>query len=95
MRFTRPSVRRTIGTVAATAIAFAAVAGVVLYANAIVTHSDPQPSAAGEYVRLFFVDVTLWGPMAPFAIWQISLPTILGTGLLTASLRSAPASRSR
>jgi len=92
LRFTRPSVGRAIGFIAATVVVLGVLAGLVLFANAIATHHDSHPTATGDYVRLFILDVTFWGPMALLAIWQITLPLILVSGLAAASLHRKPAS---
>lgn len=89
--FARPSVGRAIGFIAATVVVLGVLAGLVLFANAIATHHDSHPTAVGDYVRLFILDITFWGPMALLAIWQISMPLILGLGLAAASLRRKPA----
>ncbi|CAN5241237.1 hypothetical protein BH11ACT7_BH11ACT7_04520 [soil metagenome] len=90
LRLTRPSVWRAIGFTIAIAVVFAVAAGMVLYANAIVTHRDARPTPVGDYVHLLVLDVVFWGPMALRAIWQISLPVILGLGVFAASLYRAP-----
>ncbi|MGB5112918.1 MAG: hypothetical protein WBO08_15425 [Mycobacterium sp.] len=87
---TRPSVRRAIGFIVATAVVVGVIAGLVLYANEIVVHSDPQPTPVGDYVRLFILDIVFWGPMALLAIWMVSVPVILILGLVTASVRRGP-----
>ncbi len=92
LKFTRPSVRRAVGFIAATVVLLGMIAGLVLFANAIATHHDSHPAPGGDYVRLFILDIVFWGPMALLAIWQISMPLILGLGLAAASLRRKPAS---
>lgn len=88
-RLTRPSLRRATGFIVATAVVLGVIAGLILYVNAIVTHSDTEPTPAGDYVRLFILDIAFWGPMALLALWQFSAPVILGVGVVAASLHRA------
>jgi len=72
---------------AAAVAVFSVLAGLVLYANAIALHSDPGPTPIGDYVRLFVVDVTMWGPVVLITVWPVSAPVLVLSGLVAASLR--------
>ncbi|OSC26952.1 hypothetical protein B8W67_18290 [Mycolicibacillus koreensis] len=64
--------------------------GLVLYAAAIVTHHGPQPTPVGDYVRLFILDITVWGPLALVALWYVSIPVIVTIGVVVSVMRRAP-----
>lgn len=86
-QFRGPSVWRVLWSIVGVTVLCGIVAGIVLYANAIITHSDPEPTPTGDYIRLFLLDITFWGPMLLLTIWQVSVPVILVLGGLVASLR--------
>jgi hypothetical protein len=65
-------------------------AGIVLYSAAIINHGDPEPVPKGEYVRLFILDITFWGPMVLLAVWQVSVPVLGALGVLGACVRKIP-----
>lgn len=88
-----PSPWRVIGFIAAAVALFSALTGIILYANAIATHNDPQPTPVGDYVRLFIVDITMWGPAVLLTVWPVSAPVVLaGTATKAGSdsRRAAP-----
>lgn len=87
LQFRRPSSWRMLWSVVGVSLVCGVAAGIVLYTNAIVAHSDTQPTPVGDYVRLFLLDITFWGPMLLLAVWQVSVPVILALGTLVASLR--------
>jgi hypothetical protein len=87
IRFARPSPLRALLCIAAVTVFACVVAGIALYTAAIVTHADPKPTAIGEYVRLFVVDITIWGPIALLTVWQMSVPAIVAIGMLVACIR--------
>lgn len=74
--------------VAGSAAVCCLVAGAVLYAIAIATHHDVESPPVGEYVRLFVVMMTLWGPMAVLTMWKITVPAIVVLGVVVSLLRS-------
>lgn len=84
IKFTKPSGRRALVCIAAVAVFACVVMGIALYTAAIVTHNDPNPVGAGEYVRLFVVDISIWGPIALLTVWYISVPVIVVVGILVA-----------
>jgi hypothetical protein len=87
----KPSPQRLLGSITAVVLMSCVLAGVVLYSYEIITHSDPEPTPRGEYVRLFILDITFWGPMLLLATWLVSIPLILVLGVLAACARRGPA----
>ncbi|MUL84311.1 MULTISPECIES: hypothetical protein [unclassified Mycolicibacterium] len=87
IKFAKPSFLRACTCVAVVAVFACVVAGIALYTAAIIAHSDPNPTPTGEYVRLFIVDITIWGPIALLTVWQISVPVIVAVGLFVACIR--------
>lgn len=89
----RPGPRRVVVSIVLVAAVCSVLMGLVLYAAAIVTHHDPQPTPVGDYVRLFILDITLWGPLALVALWYVCLPVIVTVGVAVSVLRRAPRER--
>jgi uncharacterized membrane protein len=89
LRFAKPSIRRVLWSVAAVAVAGSVIVGFGLYIGAIATHNDSGHTPAGEYVRLFILDLTLWGPILVLTVWQVTIPLIGLLGVLVASVRKA------
>lgn len=87
IKFCKPSLRRALVCILAVTLVARISAGIVLYAVAIVTHSDPSPTPVGEYVRLLLLDLTFWGPITVITGWPIFVPVILAVGALVASIR--------
>jgi hypothetical protein len=87
LRLTKPSVWRVLWSVVAVAVAGSAIAGFGLYIGAITTHHETGHTPAGDYVRLFLLDLMLWGPMLVLTVWQVSIPVIGLFGVLVASVR--------
>jgi hypothetical protein len=87
LRFTKPSLWRVLWSVVAVAVAGLVTVGFPLYIGAITTHNDTSRLPAGDYVRLFIVDLALWGPMVVLTLWQITIPVIRVHGVLQASVR--------
>lgn len=86
IKLAKPSLLRALVCIAAVTVVACVVAGIGLYTAAIVTHNDPLPTGTGEYIRLFVVDITIWGPIALLTVWQISVPVIVAVGLLVACI---------
>jgi hypothetical protein len=68
-------------------VAGSVIVGFGLYIGAIATHNDIGHTPSGDYVRLFILDVTLWGPILVLTVWQVSIPVIGVLGVLVASVR--------
>ncbi|HEX7322013.1 MAG TPA: hypothetical protein VF299_03625 [Mycobacterium sp.] len=89
LRVVRPSLRRVFWSIVAVAVVCCVLAGLLLYGYDIVTHDDPEPTPKGDYVNLFVVELTIWGPIAVLTIWYITVPVIVALGVLAASIRRA------
>jgi hypothetical protein len=87
IKFFKPNLRRALVCILAVTLVACISAGIVLYAVAIVMHSDPAPTPVGEYVRLLLLDLTFWGPVTVITGWPIFVPIILAVGALVASIR--------
>lgn len=85
-QFRRPSVWRALWSIIGIALLCGVLTGIALFAYDMALPSDP-PTATGDYVRLFLLDITFWGPMLLLTIWQVSVPVILVLGGFAASLR--------
>jgi hypothetical protein len=90
LRFARPSIWRVLWSVVAVAVAGSVIAGFGLYIGAIATHNDAGHTPAGDYIRLFILDLTLWGPILVLTVWQVTIPLIGLLGVLVASVRKTP-----
>lgn len=87
LRFTKPSIWRVLSSVVTVAVAGSVIVGFGLYTGAIATHNDAGHTPAGDYVRLFILDLTLWGPILVLTVWQVTIPVIGLLGVLVASVR--------
>lgn len=87
LQFRAPSARRLLWSVVGVALLGGVIAGIVLYANAITTNDDAEPTPIGDYIRLFLLCLTVWGPLLLVTIWQVSVPVIVLIGALAASIR--------
>jgi hypothetical protein len=87
LHFIKPSIWRVLWSVVAVAVAGSVIVGCGLYIGAIATHNDTGHTPAGDYVRLFILDLTLWGPMLVLTVWQVTIPVIGLLGVLVASIR--------
>jgi hypothetical protein len=86
LRLTQPSVRRVIGFIVLTTVVLSVITGLLLFTGELVTNAHRYPTPVGDWVRLFFLNITMYGPMAVITFWQISVPLILVLGPLAASL---------
>lgn len=86
----KPSLRRVIVSITLVSILSCILMGIFLYVVAISGHKDRSPVNAGEYVGLFVVDVTIWGPLFLLTLWQATIPVVVALGVLAAWLRKAP-----
>lgn len=93
VRLRWPSPQRMVVFLAAAVAVYSVAAGLVLYANAIALHSDPGTIPIGDYVRLFVVDVTMWGPVVLITVWPVSAPVLVLSGAVAASLRRTSSHR--
>ncbi len=87
LRFTKPSLWRVLWSVVAVAVAGSVIVGFALYIGAIATHNETEHPPTGDYVRLFILDLTLWGPILVLTVWQVTIPVIGVLGVLVASVR--------
>ncbi len=85
--FAKPSIWRVLWSVVAVAVAGSVIVGFGLYIGAIATHNDTGHTPSGDYLRLFILDLTLWGPILVLTVWQVSIPVIGVLGVLVASVR--------
>jgi hypothetical protein len=86
LHFRKPSIWRVFWTTVAVAAAGSLLAGLGLFTGAIAKHSDAGRTSPGDYVRLFILDLTFWGPVLVLTVWQITIPVIVALGVLVASL---------
>ncbi|ABK73394.1 hypothetical protein [Mycolicibacterium smegmatis] len=89
IRFAKPSSRRMLACTAAATAFVCTVAGIGLSVGMIAGSNDTSPVPTGEYVRLFIVNLTMWGPMLLLIAWPVSVPLILVLGILAASVHAA------
>ena len=85
--FAKPSHWRILWSVVAVAVLASALLGCALFIGAIATHHDTGPTPGGDYLLLFILDLTFWGPTLLLTIWQVSVPVVIVLGVLLASLR--------
>ena len=93
-RVVKPPLRRIIVSIILVGAVSCILMGIFLYALAISGHKDRNPVNAGEYVRLFVVDITMWGPLLLMTLWQATIPVIVVLGVLAACVRKAPTENS-
>lgn len=86
IKFAKPSPLRALVCIAVVTVFVCVVAGIAMSTAMIVGSSDPTPLPTGEYVRLFIVNITMWGPILLITAWFISAPIILAVGLLVACI---------
>jgi len=87
IRFAKPSSRRMLACTAAATAFVCTVAGIGLSVGMIAGSDDTVPLPVGEYVRLFIVNLTMWGPVALLTVWFVSVPLIVILGVSAASVR--------
>jgi uncharacterized membrane protein len=87
LRFTKPSIWRVLWSVVAVAVAGSVIVGFGLYIGAIAIHNDTEHTLTGDYIRLFIIDLTFWGPILLLTVWQVTVPVIAVLGVLVASVR--------
>lgn len=87
-QFAKPSFRRLLWSTVAVAVAGCLIAGSALFVGALVVSSDdPIPTSTGDYIRLYFVAILLWGPSLLLIVWFITVPLVMVLGVLIASVR--------
>ncbi|MDH6199029.1 hypothetical protein M2272_005696 [Mycobacterium frederiksbergense] len=86
IKFAKPSPLRALVCVAVVTVFMCVVVGIAISTAMIVGSSDPAPLPTGEYVRLFIVNITMWGPIMLITAWFLSVPVILAAGLLVACI---------
>lgn len=84
IRFAKPSVRRALVCVAVVTVFVCVVVGIAMSTAMIVGSS--APTSTGEYVRLFIVNITMWGPIMVITAWFLSAPVVLAVGVLVACI---------
>lgn len=89
IRFAKPTPRRLLVCTAATMVFVCAAAGIGLSVGMIAGIDDTSTIPTGEYVRLFIVNLTMWGPVLLLIAWPVSVPLILVLGITAACVRSA------
>ncbi|MGJ6125529.1 hypothetical protein QN239_23435 [Mycolicibacterium sp. Y3] len=95
MHFAKPSLRRALWSIVIVFVVSSVIAGIAVAIGFIVGKDSTTTVAAGEYVRLVVVSLTVWGPMYLLIAWQVSIPAIIGIGVLAASIRRGISSTSR
>jgi hypothetical protein len=90
-RFTKPSLRRVLWSIVLVAVACCVIAGIAVSIGFILSNESSEPVPKGEYVRLFVVDITFWGPMYLLIVWWATIPAIIGLGVLAACVRRTTA----
>lgn len=86
IEFAKPSPARALWCIAAVTVFTCVVTGIVMSIGMILVSSDSTPPPTGEYVRLFIVNITMWGPILLVTVWFLSAPVILAMGLLIAGI---------
>ncbi|OBH14615.1 hypothetical protein [Mycolicibacter sinensis] len=87
LQLVKPSFRRLLWSTAAAALAAWFIAGSALFVGALLVSSDdPIPTQTGDYIRLYFVAIVMWGPALLLLVW-FSVPVIVALGALIASMR--------
>jgi hypothetical protein len=92
IRFTRPSLRRAIGSTIIVFVVSSIVVGIAVALGFIAGKDSAAPVAVGDYVRLVVASLTIWGPMYLLIAWQVSIPTVIGIGLILSSIHRGNAS---
>ncbi|MDV3125291.1 hypothetical protein M1247_10245 [Mycobacterium sp. 21AC1] len=87
IKFVKPSVRRALVCAAIVMVFVCVVVGIAMSTAMIVGSSDPTPVPTGEYVRLFIVNITMWGPIMVITAWFISVPVIVALAILVACIQ--------
>lgn len=86
IHFTKPSLRRAIGFTVIVFVVSSIVVGVAVAIGFIAGKDSAASVAVGDYVRLVVASLTIWGPMYLLIAWQVSIPAIIGVGLILASI---------
>ena len=87
MHFAKPSWRRALWSVTIVFVISSVVTGIAV-AIGFIAGKDPNASVpAGEYIRLLVASLAIWGPTYLLIAWQVSIPTIIGIGVLAATVR--------
>ncbi|MBV0918241.1 hypothetical protein KC238_13370 [Mycobacteroides chelonae] len=84
--FRQPTVWRLLWSIIGVAVLCGMLIGIAMFIYELTLPSVP-PTPTGDYVRLFFLDITLWGPIMLITAWPFTVPAILVLGALVASLR--------
>ncbi|SCX11353.1 hypothetical protein SAMN02799620_01552 [Mycolicibacterium fluoranthenivorans] len=87
MHFAKPSLRRALWSIVIVFVVSSVIAGIAVAIGFIVGKDSTATVAASEYVRLVVASLTIWGPMYLLIAWQVSIPAIIGIGVLAASIR--------
>lgn len=89
IRFFKPSPARALWCIAAVTVFTCVITGIAMSIAMILASSDSMSPPTGEYVRLFIVNITMWSPILLVTVWFLSVPLILGMGLLLAYIHTA------
>lgn len=87
LRFVKPSVVRVFWSIIAAIAICCLIAGLSLFIGGIATDDDRGATSTGDYIRLFFVFIMIWGPGIILIAWKFSVPFMIGLGWLAASVR--------
>lgn len=87
IHFTKPTLRRALWCTIIVFVVSSVAAGIAVSVGFIAGKESTAPVAVGDYVRLVVASLTIWGPMYLLTAWQVSIPAIIGIGLLVSSVR--------
>lgn len=97
LHFVRPTLWRVLWSVAAAAFAVYIIVVVAVYILGLTTHDGPKPTSSNDYVGFLMWDIIFAGPIFALMLWFVTVPAIIGLGVLAACIRrtTAPEKASR
>jgi ABC-type sulfate transport system permease subunit len=91
LRFARPSSWRVLWSLVAAAFAVYTIVVVVVYILGLTTHDGPKPTSSNGYVGFLMWDIIFAGPIFVLMLWFVTVPAIIGLGVLAACVRRTTA----
>jgi predicted membrane protein len=97
IRFAWPSPWRVLLSVVAAAFAVYIIVVIAVYILGLTTRDGPKLTSSNNYVGFLMWDIIFAGPVFLLMLWFVTIPVIIGLGVVAACVRrtTAPEKASR
>lgn len=91
LHFVRPTLWRVFWSVVAAAFAVYIIVVVVVFILGLTTHDGPKLTSLNDCVGFLMWDIIFAGPIFALMLWFVTVPAIIGLGVLAACMRRVAA----